>query len=282
MILEACTDAFFDSVKMLPFLFLAFLLVKALEHRASDWMRDAMRKVDHAGPILGALLGCIPQCGFSVVAVNLYTGGVVTLGTLVAVLLSTSDEAILVLLGHPGSGGVIVRLLLCKMLIAVTTGFAIDFIWRKRGREESGYAEALCTNCGCDEHEGIIRPAVYHTVRLFSFLLIFTFLLNLVIGWAGEESLAGFLLGGTFLQPFLTAAIGLIPNCAASVLITELYLAGGISFGSAVAGLCAGAGVGLAVLFRAHPGVKANLKILGLLYGIAVLAGLILQYLNIP
>jgi len=278
MILEACTDAFFDSVKMLPFLFFAFLLVEALEHKASDWIRNLMRKVNHAGPILGALLGCVPQCGFSVVTVNLYTGGVVTLGTLVAVLLSTSDEAILVLLGHPDSGGMIVRLLFCKMLIAMVAGFAVDLILRRRGREESGYAEALCTNCGCKEHEGIIRPAAYHTVRLFSFLLIFTFLLNLVIGLAGEEFLAGLLLDGSWMQPFLAAAIGLVPNCAASVLITELYLAGGISFGSAVAGLCAGAGVGLAVPFRVHPGVKSNLMILGLLYGIAVLAGLILQY----
>lgn len=278
MILDACADAFFDAVKMLPFLFFAFLLVEALEHKASDWIRNLMRKVNHAGPILGALLGCVPQCGFSVVTVNLYTGGVVTLGTLVAVLLSTSDEAILVLLGHPDSGGMIMRLLFYKMLIAIVAGFAVDLILRRRGREESGYAEALCTNCGCKEHEGIIRPAVYHTVRLFSFLLIFTFLLNLVIGLAGEEFLAGLLLDGSWMQPFLAAAIGLVPNCAASVLITELYLAGGISFGSAVAGLCAGAGVGLAVLFRVHPGVKSNLMILGLLYGIAVLAGLILQY----
>lgn len=281
MLFHAVEHAVTDSLKMFPFLLLAFLIVESLEHHSSAWMQKVVTKGDAVAPVLGALLGCIPQCGFSVVAANLYSGGVVSLGTLLAVFLSTSDEAILIMMGHPGSGGDILRLIGCKVIIGVLAGYAADILLHFRRNRVRRTPHDLCdgVHCGCDEHHGILRPALNHAVRLTGYLLLFNLVLGLAIEIIGEDALAKILLNGHFLQPLLTAAIGLIPNCVSSVLITELYLSAGIGFGSAVAGLCSGAGVGLAVLFRVHKDRKKSLQIMGILYLIAAASGLVLQFI---
>ena len=278
MILHAFEHTLEDTINVVPFLFLAFLAIEALEHYSNNYMNRMLGKVGKAGPLVGALFGCVPQCGFSVAAANLYSGGIVTLGTLLAVFLSTSDEAVLILMSHPGSGHLIWKLLLGKVVIAVLAGYLVDFLYQKKKEEK--HIEEMCRNCGCSDSSGVLRPALTHTLRLTLYLLLFTFLLNLVLELIGTENL-GFMLGkDTWFQPFLAALLGLIPNCASSVLITELYLAGGLTFGSAIAGLCTGAGVGLAVLFKSNHPVKENFRILGLLYGIAVVAGLVLNLVN--
>lgn len=275
MILDALLDAVLDTLKTLPFLFAAFLAIEALEHYSNHYMNRLLGKVGKAGPVVGALFGCFPQCGFSVAAANLYSGGIITLGTLLAVFLSTSDEAVLILMSHPGSGRVIAGLLAGKILIGILAGYLIDFVFRKKKEEK--HIEDMCRNCGCSNTSGVFHPALLHTVRLAGYLFVFTFVLNLILEAVGAENLAYFLGKDTLFQPFLTALIGLIPNCASSVLITELYLAGGLSFGSAMAGLCAGAGVGLAVLFKSNHPMRENVKILLFLYGLAVAAGLLLS-----
>jgi len=273
MIIHALEHAILDTIKVIPFLFIAFLIIEALEHFSGNAMNRMLGKVGKAGPVVGALFGCVPQCGFSVAAANLYSGGIVTLGTLLAVFLSTSDEAVLIFLSHPGNGSVIGKLLLAKISIAVVVGFLLDILLQKRKEEK--HIEDMCRNCGCSEASGVWRPALSHTIRLTVYLLLFTFVLNVVLESVGIENL-GLLLGkDTWYQPFLTALIGLIPNCASSVLITELYLADALSFGSAIAGLCAGAGVGLAVLFKSNHPFRENVQILLLLYGISVAAGII-------
>ena len=279
VLLHAAGHAVSDSLKMFPFLLLAFLVVESLEHQSSAWMQKAVSRGDTVGPVIGALLGCITQCGFSVVAANLYSGGVVSLGTLLAVFLSTSDEAVLILMGNPGSGGDILKLIICKALIGVAAGYAVDIMLHFRRNRKRRTPHDLCdgVNCGCDSHHGIFRPALYHAGKLTIYLLIFNFALGLMIELIGEDTLAKVLLNGHLLQPFLTAAIGLIPNCASSILITELYLSAGIGFGSAVAGLCSGAGVGLAVLFRVHKDKKKSLQIMGILYLIAAVSGMFVQ-----
>lgn len=274
MILDAFLDAVLDTLRTIPFLFAAFLLIEAIEHYSGSFSSRMLAKMGKAGPFVGAVLGCIPQCGFSVAAANLYSGGLITLGTLLAVFLSTSDEAVLVLLAHPGSGRVIGALLLWKVVIGMGAGCLMDLLVRK-GKEEK-HIEALCRNCGCSDTSGVFRPAFQHTVRLAVYLLVFTFCLNLLLELTGVEALSRLLGKDTVFQPFLAALLGMIPNCASSVLITELYLAGGLSFGAAAAGLCAGAGVGLAVLFPTNHPFRENLKILLLLYGSAVAAGLLL------
>lgn len=275
MIFEALLDAVFDTLKVLPFLFAAFLTMEAIEHYSSQYSNRILAKVGKAAPLAGAFLGCIPQCGFSAAAANLYSGGLITLGTLLSVFLSTSDEAVLILMAHPGNGKAIASLLIWKVIIGITAGFLIDMLSAKR--KQTAQMKEFCKNCGCSDSGGILRPALFHTVQLTVYLFLFTFCLDLALEFAGMEQLAGFLGKDTVFQPFLAALLGLIPNCAASVLITELYLAGGLSFGSAIAGLCAGAGVGLAVLFRSNHSLRENLKILSLLYAISVTAGIILD-----
>lgn len=271
MISDALLDAFSDTLRILPFLFAAFLLLEAIEHYASQYSNRLLSKVGKTGPLVGAILGCIPQCGFSAAAANLYSGGLISPGTLLAVFLSTSDEAVLILFAHPGNEKTIALLLFSKVLIGVLAGFVIDFLFRNKKEEKQ--IEDMCKTCGCHEGNGIFRPALKHTARLTAWLFVFTLGLNLLLAFAGMERLSGFLGKDTLFQPFFAALLGMIPNCAASVLITELYLAGGLSFGSAIAGLSAGAGVGVAVLFRENRPMKENFKILLLLYIIAVVAG---------
>lgn len=275
MILHALEHAFWDTVRMVPFLLAAFLILEALEHYSNRYMNRLLGRVGKAGPVVGAVFGCVPQCGFSVAAANLYSGGVITLGTLMAVFLSTSDEAVLILLGNPGSGTMILRLLLGKVLIGIVSGYLIDVIFRTKKEEK--HIEDLCRSCGCSDHSGIVKPALKHTLRLTVYILAFTFILNILLEWIGTETLTALLGRDTWFQPLLTAFLGLLPNCASSILITELYLAGGISFAAAMAGLCAGAGVGLAVLFRTNKPMKENLGILALLYVISAMVGLLLE-----
>lgn len=265
-----------DSVRMLPFLFAAFLLLEGMEHYSAAWIQNTLIRLKKAGPFVGSIFGCIPQCGFSVMASNLYAGGVISLGTLMAVFLSTSDEAVLILLGHPGHGKDIFILILAKIIIAVIAGYLADLCFTRFicTKKEIG---DLCHHCGCHDHHGIVRPALNHTVKLFAYIFIVSFLLNLILEAVGLESVHTFLLGGSIFQPFLAALLGFIPNCAASVALTELYLGGALSFASVVAGLCTNAGVGLIVLYRVNESKKECVQFTGLLYVTAVAAGLLLS-----
>ena len=272
-------DTLSDSVQMLPFLFAAYLLIEFLEHKASDKLQNALSKSGNHGIVVGAILGTVPQCGFSVAAANLYSGKVITLGTLIAVFISTSDEAIPVLLSSPGNAGVLLKLIIAKIVIALIAGFLVDFVLKARHVQENEPElqdhNVLCHHCGC-EH-GIIRSAIKHTVSIFLFILLVSFVLNGLITWIGQDTISKVLLTDSVFQPFIAALIGLIPNCAASVMLVQLFLAGSLSFGSVVAGLCTGAGIGLAVLFRANRNWKKNLLILLLLYGIGSISGLMIH-----
>ena len=276
MLVEAVMDTTFDCLKMLPFLFVAFILIEALEHYSSDFTAKALAKVGKAGPVVGAVAGCVPQCGFSVMAANLYAGGIISVGTLLSVFIATSDEAVLIIMSNPERIREVGVLLAAKVIIAVTAGYIIDIFFRNQIAtvKESGN---LCKDCGCDEEDaGIWKPAWHHTIRIFIYLFIFTGILNLCIEIFGIEQLSKFLLGNTIFQPVIAAIIGLIPNCAASVILTQLYLNGAISFASVIAGLCTGAGVGLVVLFKMNRNRRENLKIVGVLYLVAVAAGMII------
>lgn len=275
-IFDIVIDTVLDGIRMLPFLFGAFLLLEALEHYSTAFVNRTLIKINRAGPLFGAVFGCIPQCGFSVMVTNLYAGGVVSLGTLLSVYLSTSDEAILIMLSNPGRGKEILSLLAVKVVIGIAAGYLVDlFLTKKISRpKEIG---SLCDHCGCHDHHGILRPALRHTLQVFGFVVLFSGILNLLIRGFGLEAISRYLLQGSIFQPFFAALIGMVPNCAASVLLTELYLGGTLSFASVISGLCTNAGVGLVVLFRVNKNLRENLKILGLLYGIAVLAGCLLS-----
>ncbi len=278
-VLDIILDALIDTAKMLPFLFAVYLLIEYLEHKASDKLANSLRKLGPFGPVGGALFGCIPQCGFSVAVSNLYSGRLVSLGTLIAVYIATSDEAIPILLSNPQSVGEVWKLIAAKAVIAVLAGLLVDGVMKlchRRGNEENEPYHDLCEDRGCEEH-GILYSAIKHTAQIFTFLFVVSLILGFAIYLLGEERLDRVLMTDSAFQPLLAALIGLIPNCSASVVLTNLYAAGSLSFGSVVAGLSTGAGLGLVVLFRTNKNLKQNIGITALLYAIGAASGLIIN-----
>ena len=277
--LSILLETIIDSLKTLPFLFLAYLFIEYIEHSASKKMENALKSSKKLGPIGGALLGCVPQCGFSVLASNLYACRIITAGTLVAVFLSTSDEAIPLMLSNPEFLKVAGALIAVKVFIALLCGFIVDLLMRKNqsGDENHEFIHDFCENCNCEK--GIFRSAVHHTVHVFAFIFVVSLILSFAVEFLGNTYLTKILMSGTVFQPIIAAAVGLIPNCAASVILTQLFLSGSISFGSLLAGLLSGAGVGLAVLFKINKNQKENFKILLILYAVSALCGIIVQCL---
>jgi hypothetical protein len=279
--LPIVTDALIETAKLIPFLFAAFLLMEFIEKKAGDRFISVLSKsgkLTFAGPPLGALLGILPQCGFSVAAANLFAGKLISVGTIVAVFLATSDEAIPILLANPAYIGDIWKLILVKLIIAVIFGVIIDLVIKLFDKKEdvADFGD-FCHDCGCHEH-GVFYSAFKHTVNITIFILILNLVIGLVIGIVGEAAFFAFLDSFGVFQPVAAAIVGLIPNCASSVLLTELYIEGGLTFGSTVAGLCSGAGVGILVLFRTNKDIKENLLIVGLIFAIGVLSGSVINF----
>lgn len=270
---EVISDTLTDVIKLLPFLFMTYLAMEYLEHKTGDRAAALIKKAGHFGPVIGGLLGMAPQCGFSTAASNLYAGRVITLGTLISIYLSTSDEMLPILISEQAPIGVIVRILLAKAAIGILAGLLLDLLLRGKGTAEHHHIHEVCEHehCGCEK--GIFRSALSHTAWIALFILLITFALNLILFWVGEDALANLPLNRPVIGPLLAGLVGLIPNCAGSVAITQLYLGGVLDAGAAMAGLLTGSGVGLLVLFRVNHDRKENLKILGLLYGIGVMAG---------
>lgn len=283
MILDTLIDVVIDTLKLLPFLYITYLLMEYLEEKAGDKMADTLQRFEKAGPAVGAALGIVPQCGFSAVAASLFAGGVITDGTLIAVFLSTSDEMIPVMLSQAVSPKVIGGILLTKFILAVVFGFVADILHAifKRGPHFKHIHE-ICEREDCHCEEGNIwKSALIHTAHVALFIFIFTLAFAYLVAFLGEDRIAGFITGIPVLGTFLCGIIGLIPNCAASVMITEMYLDGIIGAGQLISGLMTGAGVGLLVLFRTNPNMRENLKMLALLYIFGILSGIIVEQLGI-
>ena len=276
-LLHILEHSFIDSLKTLPFLFGVYLLIEYIEHRSADKLGGALRKMGPFGAIGGAVLGSVPQCGFSVVAANLFSGRLITMGTLIAVFIATSDEAVPMILANPESIGSLWKLIICKVIIAIAVGLLVDLIAKVLGfnRAEEPFKE-ICSHCDC-EHHGIFHSALHHTIEIIIFIFIVNLLLNGFMEFAGEETASKLLMTDSVFQPLIAALIGFIPNCAASVVLTQLYIEGVLSFGSIIAGLTTGAGVGLVVLFKTNKHVKQNLAIMGILYAAGSTAGLLID-----
>lgn len=279
MIIDAVMDSFIDGIRLLPFLFLTYLAMEYLEHKAGERMQEAIRSAGRGGPLIGSVLGVFPQCGFSTVASNLYAGRIITMGTLLAIYLSTSDEMLPIMISENVRATVILKILAVKVVVALAAGFAVDFLLR--GKERQMQIEHLCEQHHCHCENGIWKSALHHTVEIFLYIMGISLVLNLLIGWIGEDVLGGLLLNRPVLGELITALFGMIPNCASSVAITQLYLNGMLSAGAMTAGLLAGSGVGLLVLFRVNDNHRENFRILGLLYGIGVAGGIIVNWLGI-
>lgn len=268
------SDALLDTAKLLPFLFLTYVAMEYLEHRTGTGARRLIWKAGRFGPVIGGALGIAPQCGFSAAASNLYAGRVITLGTLLAIYLSTSDEMLPVLISEQAPADVILKFLLAKAAISMLAGTVIDLVPRVRDGQETGHIHNICEQESCHCEQGIFRSALWHTVKITLFILLTGLAFNTVLYIVGEEVLVQLIADRPVLGPVLAGLVGLIPNCAGSVVITQLYLQGALRFGGAMAGLLTGSGVGVLVLFRVNHDRRENLKILGLLYGISVLAGI--------
>jgi hypothetical protein len=281
IIANVTLEALIDTLKVMPFLYAVYLLIEYTEHHHAEKLSAALRKMGPFGALGGALLGCIPQCGFSAAASNLYAGRLISQGTLIAVFLATSDEAIPMLISNPENAGSLWKLIAIKILIAVIAGFAADMLamLKPKKSDENPHFEEICRDCDC-EHHHIAYSALIHTVQITLFILIVNLILGAAFEFAGADAISKIMMSGSPLQPFVAALFGFIPNCAASVIITELYIKGVITFGSCIAGLCTGAGLGLLVLFRANKHLKENLSIMAALYAVAVISGLVINLCN--
>lgn len=267
-----------DTVKIVPFLFLTYLLMEFIEHKTTDKVKNVIHKSGKAGPFIGGLLGAVPQCGFSASAAGLYAGRVISLGTLIAIFLSTSDEMLPILISEAVDIKLILQILGMKIVIGMFAGFVIDFVMRhkKTVKNEDWKIHDMCEHEHCHCERSIWKSALIHTLQIVLFILIVNLALNTIIEFVGEESLANLFFTKPIIGELVAGLVGLIPNCASSVVITQLFLEGVISFGSMMSGLLVGSGVGLLVLFKVNESIKENLKILALLYAIGVGSGMLL------
>ena len=268
-----------DTIKLLPFLFLAYLLIELIEQKAGEKTTKLIKKSGKFGPVLGGLLGIVPQCGFSAAASNLYAGRIITIGTLIGIFLSTSDEMLPILISEAVPVSTIVTILLIKVVIAIAVGMVVDLIFRKKVNEEAKEEiHKLCDeeHCHCEEH-GIIRSSIKHTLQIFIYIFIISLILNLIIHFVGEDNIARLVLNVPILGPAISSLVGLIPNCASSVILTQVYLENIISVGSMIAGLLVNSGIGILVLFRVNKSKKENFTILGILYLVGVISGIMLD-----
>ena len=278
IIVHSIEHALFDSIKLIPFLFITYLIMEYIEHKTSSQVKRVIQKSGKLGPLLGGIVGIIPQCGFSVSATNLYSARVITLGTLISVYLTTSDEMLPILISETMPISTILTILGIKLLIGIIAGFIIDFVARKLHKEKGETKiEEICEHEHCHCEKNIVLSALKHTLNIFLFIFFITLIINGIIGLIGQESIANIVSKNVILGPVIAGIIGLIPNCASSVVLTELFVENVISMPILISGLCVNAGVGLLVLFKTNENKKENLKIAGLLYVIGVVSGLILE-----
>lgn len=277
---EVILDTIIDSLKLIPFLLVAFLIIELLEHKLNNKTKNIITKSKKIGPIIGSLLGVIPQCGFSVIATNLYITRIITLGTLISIYLSTSDEMLIIMISEKVEISLILKILLIKIFFGIVYGLIIDKIINKKKKDKETNYE-LCDEEHCDCNHSILLSAIKHTLHITLFIFIITLIINTIFTLLGDNYLSKILLNNSILSPFITSLIGLIPNCAASVILTELYLNSTISLGALIGGLLTSSGSSLLVLIKNNKNKKENLSIILLLYALGVLSGIIIELISL-
>jgi len=266
---EILIDAILDLLKIIPFLFVSFILMELIEHKLKN--KNKLLSTKKYGPVIGATLGIIPQCGFSAIAANLYAARVITTGTLIAVFLSTSDEMLPILIANKIELNTILKILLIKFLIGILFGIIIDFIYRKK---DKNIISTICEQESCHCNESVLKSSIIHTLKIAIFILITNIALGFIID---KEILINFLTNSKFLTPIIAALVGLIPNCASSIVITELYVSGLLNIGSTISGLLSSSGIGIILLFKQNKNIKENIIITILLIAIATTCGIIIN-----
>ena len=273
--IDCIMDGLIDTLKLLPYLLITFIILEFIEHKLSKKNQKLLEKNKKVGPLLGGLLGALPQCGFSSMAANLFSARVITMGTVIAVFLSTSDEMLPIMLSEKADIKLVLGIIGFKVVVGIIIGFIIDLIYRKKTEEE---IKELCEHDHCDcKHKNIIVASIIHTIKIGVFVLIANLLINIIIYKVGEDNVSNILLSNNILTYFASSLIGLIPNCAGSVIITELYLAKLITIGTMLAGLLTGSGLGILLLFKSNKSIKENLSILGIIYFTGIIIGIIVD-----
>ena len=271
--IDILKDAILDLLKLIPFLFVSFIVMEYIEHKINN--KNKLNKINKFGPIAGSILGLIPQCGFSALSSNLYAARVITLGTLFSIYLSTSDEMLPILISKQVPISEILVLLLTKFLLALLFGLLVDLIVKKRNKKLDITSFCEEEHCHCKK-DGIIKSSIIHTLKISLFILIINIILNSIID---KSTITNFISNNKLLSPIITSIIGLIPNCASSIVITELYLEKIITFGSCISGLLCGSGVGLLILFKQNKNLLENIMILITLIIYSSICGIILNYI---
>lgn len=279
--LDLLKDAIIDVLKLIPFLFITFLLLEYIEHKMSKKNIKYLTNKGKFGPIIGGVLGAFPQCGFSAMATKLFSSRVITIGTLISVYLSCSDEMLPILISSGTNISIILKILGIKILIGIFFGFLIDLFYRKQRLNSFEEIHDMCTHSSCHCEKGILHSSIHHTLHITIYLFIATLLINIIIYFVGEDNISHFLLNSGSIKYLVSSLIGLIPNCASSVIITEIYLSGMISLGTLLSGLLTGSGIGILILFRTNKNLKENLYIILLIYVIGVMCGFLIDKLGI-
>lgn len=279
---DAIADGAKDTVRLVPFLFLTYLVMEYIEHHTSDKTKTVIRRADRFGPLAGGLLGVFPQCGFSAAAASLYAGRVITAGTLIAVFLSTSDEMLPIFLSSRVDVGLILKVIAIKVVYGVIAGFVVDFLFRSLNVRKIGAGiHGICEAEHCDCEKGIWTSSLKHTLSIAGYIFLISVVLNIVLEMIGTQNLENLVFNQPVIGEILAGLIGLIPNCAASVAITSMYLDGAMSAGAMMSGLMVGAGVGILVLARSNRSRRESAKMIGILYAAGVIGGLLTSMLRI-
>jgi hypothetical protein len=275
-ITDILIDTLVDSLELFPLLFITYLFLEYLERKMTDKTTVWMQKAGHFGPLIGSLCGTIPQCGFSVVAANLFAARVISIGTLIAIFLSTSDETLPILISSAASPLLIAKIIGYKFVCGIIFGYLIDYIWHQKHPMPNINIEQLCEdeNCHCENEENIWLPALHHSLNITLFIFVIILILNILFAFIQPDYLTKYLQTPIFSE-LLSGLFGLLPNCSASVVLTQLYLENCINISTLISGSLVNGGVGLLVLFRVNKRLKQNFKILGVLYICGVIGGLI-------
>ena len=270
-------DSIVDTLKILPYLLVTFLILEYIEHKFGNKSSYILSKKKKYGPIFGSLLGGIPQCGFSVVASKLFSSKIITIGTLISVYLATSDEMLPIMLSEKVNFPLIIFIIGFKVLIGMLIGLIIDTIYKKR-KDNNININSICDeeHCDCDS-KGIIYSSLKHTLKISLFILIANLIIGFIILKVGDETLSNVLLEKNILTYFGASIVGLIPNCASSIIITKLYISGLITIGTLLSGLLTGCGLGILILFKDNKNLKENFIILSIIYTVGVLVGIIVD-----
>ena len=274
-LLDILTDTTVDTLKLFPFLFITYLFLEYFERKMTDKTTALVQKAGRFGPFIGSLCGALPQCGFSVVAANLFAARIISIGTLFAIFLSTSDETLPILISNAASPWLITQIIGYKFICGVIFGYLIDYLWHQKHSTPNIDIEQLCENehCHCENDDNIWLPALHHSVRITMFIFIITLILNILFATVQPENIINSM-QTPILSELLSGIFGLIPNCSASVVLTQLYLENCINIGTLFSGSLVNGGVGLLVLFRVNKHLRQNLKILAVLYICGVVGGL--------